>query len=244
MESIIPIPIGIEHMKSGSDTLNFMLHYPKTYVMDNHLGAGWCWLHELNPKQQYNFFHIDQHEDLGAALDPKYYQHLKNDPKVPIDEYVSLSYRESFYQGKVFIWDNYIKQIQRLFPDWFSNCYFACPSDVYDPSHSPALSLNIVYNANPLELYNNIDYLIKKERRRFIVNLDIDYFFDDKCMPLYSEEYIRAFAQHLNDAMENIAVLTIALSPECCGGWEQAFRVYEIVAKELDVIDSYDAIGI
>lgn len=238
MESIMPMPDDLFNRKSGYDNLNFMLHYPKTYVMDNHLGAGWCWLQELDPKQQYCFFHIDRHEDLCGSLKPEYYQHLKDNPKVSIEEYTTLSYKEETRQGKVFVWDNYIKQIQRLFPNWFSKCIFACHGLVTDPSHATTLPLNIEYNAGPLELYGNIDYWVKHEKQLFIVNLDVDYFFDDERMPLFSEKYITAFAKNLNAAMKNIAVLTIALSPECCGGWEPAFYVYEIIAKELDAIDA------
>lgn len=237
MEPIIPIPADIHNRNSGYDNLNFMLHYPKAYVMDNHLGAGWCWLQELDPQQQYCFFHIDRHEDLCGSFKLEYYQHLKANPKVSIEAYTGLSFKEETRQGKVFVWDNYIKQIQQLFPNWFSKCYFACPNHVTDPPQYTQMPLNIEYNAGPLELYNNIEYLIKQEKKPFIVNLDIDYFFDNERMPIFSKEYITTFAKNLNAAMENIAVLTIALSPECCGGWEPAFYVYKNIANELEIID-------
>ena len=56
MEPIIPMPEDILNKNSGIDNLNFLLHYPKVYVMDNHLAAGWCWLQELDPEFSYCFF--------------------------------------------------------------------------------------------------------------------------------------------------------------------------------------------
>lgn len=32
-----------------------------------------------------------------------------------------------------------------------------------------------------------------------------------------------------------IAVLTIALSPECCNGWDNSIRVYNYVAERLSL---------
>ena len=235
MEPIIPMPEDILNKNSGIDNLNFLLHYPKVYVMDNHLAAGWCWLQELDPEFSYCFFHIDRHEDLRGGTRFERYAFLKGNPHVSIEVYTGLEYEENNYKGKVFVWDNYIKQIQRLFPNWFSKCYFACPNVVSDPPHYTLMPLNIVYNAGPLELYNNVNYWVKHEQNPFIVNLDIDYFFDDKGMLLYSDDYIKSFANNLHSAKDDIAVLTIALSPECCGGWESAFRVYGLIAKEIGI---------
>ena len=36
---------------------------------------------------------------------------------------------------------------------------------------------------------------------------------------------------------DRIAVMTIALSPECCGGWENAIRIFNLLADKIDLID-------
>lgn len=56
-------------------------------------------------------------------------------------------------------------------------------------------------------------------------------------MRLFSDEYIQAMASDINKAMDRIAVMTIALSPECCGGWENAIRVFNLLADKIDLID-------
>ena len=237
METIIDIPERLYDRVSSIEHLNFLLRYPKTYVMDNHLAAGWSWLQELNSDSSYCFFHVDQHKDLadGGLLDN--YVHLRENPHVSIEEYTALEYYNGITKSKVIRWDTYIKQVQHLFPNWFTKCFFACPDIVDDPKRYTDIPLNIQYNANPFELYNNVSFWVRDEREEFIFNLDIDYFFDNEGMRIFSDDYIRTFAIDLNKAMEKIAVLTIALSPECCGGWNNSVAVYNLIAEEIDAID-------
>lgn len=222
----------LREQKSGIKDLNFVYKKDNIYIMDNHLAAGWAWLHELDPDQSYNFFHIDRHKDLlkNAPLDK--YEHLKNNRNITLDEYTSLEFTSSFpdYIYKVFQWDNYILQIKNLYPDWFTECFFATEDYVSDDD------LNIIHNPGPLELYSNMDYWINDAyaKYKWIVNLDLDYFFNDKGMILFSEQYIRAFAENLKKSMDNVAVLTIALSPECCGSWKNAFHILDIITQKID----------
>lgn len=234
MDTIIPIPKNLFLKESNSENLNFLLRYPKAYVMDNHLAAGWGWLQELNPQKTYCLFHIDQHEDLCNGGDYSLYRHLRENPHVSIKDYTGLEFMSDHIKYKVFRWDTYIKQVQRLFPNWFAKCYFSCPNIVRD--NSTNMSLNICYNPTPFELYENIDYWVRQEQCDFIFNLDLDYFFN-KGMRIFSDDYIKSFAQDLNKAMDKIAVLTIALSPECCGGWGNSIGVFNLLAEELNVID-------
>ena len=50
-------------LKSGSSALNILYQEGCTYVMDNHLAAGWCWYNTLDRRKEYNFCHIDQHDE-------------------------------------------------------------------------------------------------------------------------------------------------------------------------------------
>lgn len=223
----------LREQKSGIKNLNFVYKKENIYIMDNHLAAGWAWLQELAPNQSYNFFHIDRHRDLlmNAPIDK--YEHLKGNKNITLDEYTSLAFKTSLpdYIYKVFQWDNYILQIKNLYPNWFIECFFATEEYVSDEY------LNIVHNPGPFELYSNIDYWINGTytERKWIVNLDLDYFFNDKGMILFSEQYIRAFAENLKKSMNNVAVLTIALSPECCGSWKNAFHILDIITQEIDM---------
>jgi len=71
----------------------------------------------------------------------------------------------------------------------------------------------------------------------WIVNLDLDYFFSARPekLSLFSDEYVESIAQSLCLGLESgmIRVMTIALSPECCGGWEKAETLLEKVSRNL-----------
>lgn len=222
----------LREQKSSRNNLNFVYNKDNIYIMDNHLAAGWAWLHELDPDQSYNFFHIDRHKDLlmNAPLDK--YEHLKDNRNITLDEYTSLEFKPSHsdHIHKVFQWDNYILQIKNLYPNWFTECFFATENHVSDEY------LNIIQNTIPHKLFSNIDYWINNvyTKRKWILNLDLDYFFNDKGMILFSEQDIRTFAENLKKSMDNVAVLTIALSPECCGSWKNAFHILDIITQEID----------
>ena len=67
--------------------------------------------------------------------------------------------------------------------------------------------------------------------------MNLDYFFNSDGMRLFSDEYIQAMASDINKAMDRIAVMTIALSPECCGCWDNAICVFNLLAGKIDLID-------
>ena len=49
------------------------------------------------------------------------------------------------------------------------------------------------------------------------------------------DEYIEAICNQIVKEREKIAVLTIALSPECCNGWDNSIRVYNYIAERLSL---------
>lgn len=77
-----------------------------------------------------------------------------------------------------------------------------------------------------------MDFEGKDFKLPWIVNLDLDVFYTaDSHKQLFSDDYIRRIAELLQDNISRIAVLTIALSPECLGGdslggkWDNGFRM-------------------
>ena len=237
MDVIKAIPEDLLGRKSGRETLNFLLKYSKVYVMDNHLAAGWCWLQELNVGDKCCFFHVDQHQDLCDGGPTERYGYIGENPHLSIDEYTALEYDNEYGTTKVVRWDTYIRQLQHVSPSWFTKCYFACPETVQDlPGHTD-FPLNVYYNAGAFDLYNNVDHWLRLNEEPFIFNFDLDYFFNSYGMRLFSDEYIQTMASDINKAMDRVAVMTIALSPECCGGWDNAIRVFNLLAEKIDAID-------
>ena len=75
------------------------------------------------------------------------------------------------------------------------------------------------------------EQISNNEERLWIVNLNIDYFF----MAKYNYLLIEAICNQIVKEKAKIAVLTIALSPECCNGWDNSIRVYNYVAERLSL---------
>ncbi|MCD6556681.1 MAG: hypothetical protein J7K64_05745, partial [Bacteroidales bacterium] len=76
----------------------------------------------------------------------------------------------------------------------------------------------------------------------WIVNIDLDYFFQkiddtDVTLKFISNEAIDFFIGKIKTYLSNdkIKVMTIALSPECCGGWENSLELMNFFAEKLDL---------
>ncbi len=232
-----------KNKESYASKLNFLYKHDNVYVMDNHLAAGWAWLQELDVNKEYNLFHIDQHEDLVKNAPKESYEFIKDNPKeITIKNYCELRFKHDdplIQESPVFQWDNYIKQIQELFPNWFNYCIFATHrlmiSDSFlEKRNGSALNINPEIHS-PFDLYNNIDYWIKQQPESWIINLDLDYFFSTNGIRIFSDKYIKACIENIITEKHKIAAFTIALSPECCGGWANAIEAMNIVSDVLEL---------
>lgn len=67
--------------------------------------------------------------------------------------------------------------------------------------------------------------------------MDIDFFYSQhkEFYKLYSDELVKKVGKVLIDNIDRIDVITIALSPECCGGWESAFKTLKILNDVMDL---------
>jgi len=223
-------PENIGTKSSGRNVLNFLFNHDIFYVMDNHLAAAWCWLQKLDKDTSYNFFHIDQHEDLWCNAPVESYSYIKSNQYLTLDEFLSLEYVPCIKcKDKVFNYGNYILQTNKLYPHWFENCIFACVDQI------SLDSLNIIDNFDSKELPLRInDSLESKDPKissnnKWIMNIDIDYFFDENKKQILDDEYIKRLCFELLKYISNIEVITISLSPEYCGGWDKSYRIAKIM---------------
>lgn len=46
---------SFKESQSFSSVLNILYQEGCTYIMDNHLAAGWCWYNTLDRHKEYNF---------------------------------------------------------------------------------------------------------------------------------------------------------------------------------------------
>jgi hypothetical protein len=224
--------------KSGAYEENFLFKKGKIYIMDNHRSAAWCWIQELDRKLTYNLFHIDRHYDLLENLNPKSVKSLRS-------QLISKNYTEyssaqiSGSSLPLVRFDNYILLYQHLFPKSIKERYFATHDDGTYPENI------ITYRPEIIDLPGqNISYWMIQDNDKWILNIDLDYFFsDDKSghpFQFLTDEYIIKMCQDINECLHKIDVITIALSPDFCGGWLKSKRILEIMDRVLDFDFPFD----
>ena len=200
------------------------------FVMDNHRLALWCWFQKLEIGKRYNVFHIDAHPDLNESA----LKHFANDLwNTTLEEYRSIWQQD--INLPLFRWDNYLEVFLRNYQEMIGVTVSA--------THQLGSAKRLSIEVKPFELIRTCSEIFsgKKFVNEFewIVNLDLDYFFSahPEKLKLFSDEYIASLAHSIRLGLESsmIKVLTISLSPECCGSWENAEEMLEKFSKILDL---------
>ncbi|MBL7969113.1 MAG: UPF0489 family protein [Prolixibacteraceae bacterium] len=225
---------------SGCYNLNILFRSNNFYVMDNHGAALWAWLQHIDKNRNYNFIHIDKHYDTLASNLSHWLSSLpKNLNELTISDYFSLKYKRGGEEFPIIRWDNYIPIFNGLCRDNILNYTFythGCGS-----TGIAALDQNITQDWPSISLFENLKFLLSDSEEKAILNLDIDYFFGchhNKYFQLFSNESIEILFDQIQQSYFNtdkIEVLTVALSPECCGGWPNSVRIYNMLAKRLGI---------
>lgn len=222
-----------ERNKSSIENRNFLYKEKNIYIMDNHRAALWCWLQHIKEEVKYSIFHIDQHYDTGP-----YDKKLLNEiaPKLiqlSIDEYLELDYESNGYRHKWVQYGNYLSIFLDIFNDNIDKIIFATANE----GSKPQQTIDEKRNFDVLE---NLDYWLENNKN-WIFNLDLDYFFvknyNQNFKRFLSDDFIITLGGIIKNNLDNkrIEVLTIALSPEFCGGWAESERVLDILNKELNI---------
>jgi len=221
--------------------LNLLFQNGKTYIMDNHLAASWCWLQQIDIEKQYNLLHIDRHYDLLQSQIEWWIEALQVQnidlTSISITDLLSIRYEHKqmrTFKSQLFRFDNYLTIFLRLFPYLIDTAIFATHKDKKTTFDIPMLEPEID------ELKENLSAWINcNSNNKWIVNLDIDYFFKkdikQERVQFLTDSAILKIAEEIRKSWDNIEVLTIALSPEYSGGWDSAERVARLITEHLEV---------
>lgn len=200
--------------------------------MDSHQMALWCWS-KCKQFGTSNILHIDHHYDSrGISIEEASYDDITSIPESHLD-YLAIDMDVPGYSRIPQIsWDNFLSVYLKKFRKGGRVCYLTGETWGDKPSDQE------------VEFWDNEhrDNLIDQELRdgeSWIVDIDIDYFFDriEEEFIDWPVERIKKTAEILKQKQDAgiISVMTIALSPNCCGGLEASKRVLQIFCEELDV---------
>jgi hypothetical protein len=122
----------------------------------------------------------------------------------------------------VFRWDNYIEVFLQKYPDQVGKTVSA--------THHLGSPKELSEEIRAYDLVKYMKGVFTGEKYvndlPWIVNLDLDYFFTaaPEKSELFSEEFVKQISHSIQVGLQNktIGILTISLSPECCGSWEKA----------------------
>lgn len=196
--------------------------------MDNHRLALWCWIQEIAKDVRYNLLHIDAHPDLNESALKYFKGDLYN---MSLREYRELW--QDDINSPLIRWDNYLEVFLKNYPQNLANTYSA--------THQLGSSKSLSEDIKPLDLVKRCSEIFSEKNYinefKWIVNLDLDYFFSaqPEKLQMFSDEFILSIASSIKKGLDSglITVLTIALSPECCGSWEKSEEMLEKILKVL-----------
>ncbi|WP_312922126.1 hypothetical protein [Empedobacter brevis] len=203
--------------------------------MDNHLCAAWCWATYLDLTNKYKFIHIDRHYDMILYDEEINEEIISNNidiSKLSFEDFYDIQHprvKTEIFKSPLFRYENFILGFNKLFPNTFIDNIFITKK------------LGCIDIDDFITQETTIDIFISQfnwwsESNKIVLDIDIDFFFlDYPIIQMYSDELIIKFIDKIIDNWDNIDIITIALSPECCKNWSNAIKVFDIFNNKLDL---------
>ena len=198
--------------------MNFLYQQDNIYVSDNHRVAMWCWLRHLAPEDRIALFHIDRHSDTLQSNLAHWLEALPPLEGMSLSDYLEATWHLNGSEVPLIHWGNYLSIFLARYGKQLSTLFWSQLPPTGDPPNHPYE--DVPPHELPLHLQAYAD-----NQTPCIVNLDLDFFMwrrqRNDYYAIYSDDYLQHLGQSLAalQASGALKCLTIALSPECCGGW-------------------------
>jgi len=217
---------------SGCYAQNFLWRKDNIYIMDNHRAALWCWFQHMSANETINFLHIDRHTDTLQSKLEEWTTLCPDLWTIELEEYLDIKHEGD---TPLFRWDNYASIFLDKYKHQINKCIFVTHKEGDAPNFKP------VQQSDIWNLPGNLDYWLEEGCDKWIVNLDLDYFFYNSDFGIFStllsEEYIeQIFYSIKKQLLDNrILCFTMCLSPECCGSWEASEKICQKASDILGI---------
>lgn len=235
MESwlIKPKNVGPAFDPSGPTQLNLLYQSGPYYVMDNHLAALWCWAQEMKKNQGKAFLlHIDAHEDASTLALEKWQGLGCSLDSLDLPAYLAL--RDQEFNLPLIRWDNYLPLFLHDYHHRLAGS-FAC-------THGIGQSGKFSQRTEMFRLLSSMKEWFESSEgsgHGWIINVDLDFFFTSlpQKKRWASESFLNEFFALIKQVEKrgDLISCTLALSPECCGGWGPSLQLMQEVARRLSL---------
>ena len=217
-EWIIPLT---QRGVSSRDHVGFLFREGRIYVSDNHRVAAWCWLQHLQETERVTLIHIDRHSDTLRSHLQQCLEVLPPMHTMSLTEYLDATWDCHGSPKTAIHWGNYLSLFLSQYRDRIARLYWCQHPPTGDPPECAR------EDVEPHELPECLNACAQSEEP-VILNLDLDFFMwrreRNDYYQIYSEDYLLHVAAGIRSLLQSDALkcFTIALSPECCGGWANA----------------------
>ncbi|GMV20201.1 MAG: hypothetical protein AMXMBFR57_01500 [Acidimicrobiia bacterium] len=254
--------------RSREFTLNFLWEDGPLFVMDNHLAALWCWWQRLDDATQFRLLHIDRHYDLLRSRLPEWMQNLPS-ANEGIDAFVNKRVNGDRYHQTVrwdnylaiFLERHYHQLVEppvfavngigrNAGADECDRTELLVPKFETDSWGVPILRDSVKtarWNIRRLNCFAMRAFVrgLTDGPGNWIVNVDLDYFtgltIDDRIQWRMPDAVVAEIGRDLKLAVDSgrVRVLTVALSPETTGSWDEAERLLKVMLGDFPNIPDF-----
>jgi hypothetical protein len=192
----------------------------------------WSWLQHLRPDEQIALFHIDRHSDTLQSNLTLWLEALPPLDGISLDDYLAASWHFNGSEVPLIHWGNYLSIFLARYKDRISTLYWSQIPPTGDPPNFPFT--DVPPHELPLHLA-----ACAANATPTIVNLDLDFFMWRRQRNDYYQIYSDDYLQHLGESIAALQAsgalrcLTIALSPECCGGWANSEKLLGLIGDSM-----------
>jgi len=205
--------------ESNKDKTNFLYQRDKVFLMDNHRMAAWCWAQCIDKNFKYTIIHIDKHYDtLGTDTDYLIRRIGTDLNLLTLNKYNDLECNLGLGPRKVITWDNYIP----IFHYYNSDSIIKYLFFTHGIGTIPIFFKNWITEKSITDLIEKSPISFCDSANKLIINVDIDFFFVDNSRFLSDKATMKIIDSIMSLVDDPKNILTIALSPECCGSWNKS----------------------